>query len=66
MNRIEINVLTGEKTVIPLSEEEIANNQSLQIAENEKYELSIALKNSALSKLSALGLTDDEIKALVG
>jgi len=38
----------------------------LQAAETAKQEAEIAAKESALTKLTALGLTDDEIKALIG
>jgi hypothetical protein len=38
----------------------------LQAAETAKQEAEIAAKESALSKLTALGLTADEVKALLG
>jgi len=38
----------------------------LQAAEAQAEQAAIAAKQSALSKLTALGLTADEIKALVG
>jgi hypothetical protein len=38
----------------------------LQVAENAKQEAKVAAKESALSKLTALGLTADEVKALLG
>lgn len=38
----------------------------LQAQEVAKQETEIATKQSALAKLSALGLTEDEIKALLG
>ena len=38
----------------------------LQTAETAKQEAEVAAKESALSKLTALGLTADEVKALLG
>jgi len=38
----------------------------LQAAETAKQEAEVAAKESALSKLTALGLTADEVKALLG
>ena len=73
MNRIEINLITGEQKVIQLTEQEInqanintekENNLKLQIIAKEEQEL--ANKQSALTKLSALGLTEAEIKAIIG
>jgi len=72
MNRIEINVLTGEQKVIELTEQEvnqaninteIENNLKMEILAKEEQE--IANKQSALNKLKTLGLTDAEIKALI-
>jgi hypothetical protein len=68
---IEVNCETGEITERPLTAEELANREAMQ-AEAErnraaedaaKAELEAA-KASAVSKLSALGLTADEIAAL--
>ena len=73
MNRIEINVFTGEQKVIQLTQQEvnqaninteIENNLKLQMIAKEEQE--IANKQSALTKLSALGLTEAEIKAIIG
>ena len=73
MNRIEINVLTGEQKVIELTEQEvnqaninteIENNLKMQIlAKEEQNKIN---KQSALTKLSALGLTEAEIKSIIG
>jgi F0F1-type ATP synthase gamma subunit len=73
MNRIEIDVTTGEQQIIPLTAEELAQAQVKQ-AELDAMQAEIAAKEqadkdaktSALAKLEALGLTDDEINALVG
>ena len=70
MNRIEINVVTGEQKVIPLTDAEIAEAQA-KYAQAEAERTAIkqaetAAKQSALAKLTALGLTEAEIKALTG
>ena len=73
MNRIEINLITGEQKVIELTEQEvnqaninteIENNIKMQILAKEAEEL--ANKQSALNKLKALGLNDAEIKSIIG
>ena len=73
MNRIEINVITGEQKVIELTEQEvnqanknteIENNLKLQMITKQEQEL--ANKQSAMNKLSALGLTEVEIKSILG
>jgi len=56
------------------NEQEIAYDKSaveaklaeLQAAETAKQEAEVAAKESALSKLTALGLTANEVKALLG
>lgn len=53
----ENGVITNPKPA-PLTEQQIADNEKLQAV--------IAAKESALAKLAALGLTQDEISALVG
>lgn len=70
MDKIEtsVNVITGEvtQTVSPFTAEELANSAALLAEQNTKQEAAIAIKDSATSKLKALGLTDDEISALKG
>lgn len=71
MNRIEINLQTGEQTIVDLTTEEIAQAQA-QYAEWEAEQAqveadkqaSIDAKASALAKLMALGLTEEEALAL--
>jgi len=41
-------------------------NQSQYDADQEKIKNAVSTKNSALAKLTALGLTEDEVKALLG
>jgi hypothetical protein len=73
MNRIEINVLTGEQKVIELTEQEvnqaninteIENNLKMQILAKEEQDK--ARKESAIAKLKALGLTEEEANAIIG
>jgi hypothetical protein len=71
--KLVINCETGEREIIPLTEEEIAERELMQLqalAEQEQREADEAAKEaakaSAISKLAALGLSDAEIAALVG
>jgi hypothetical protein len=61
---LHINVMTGEctKTVTQVTDAEIAQAQ----AEIASWQAIKDAKESALAKLAALGLTQDEVKALVG
>ena len=68
---IEINCTTGEEIIRPLTEDEIAErNIAAQAYEAQKTEAdaiaaaNAIAKESAQSKLAALGLTADEITAL--
>ena len=71
--RVEVNCATGEQTVVELTAAEIAELDQMraqaeedraarQAEENAKAEA----KASALAKLAALGLTEDEAKAIAG
>lgn len=69
----EVNCETGEVTVRPLTDEEIASMALSQQAEAEKLEAETTAREaeaaalaSAQSKLTALGLSDEEIQALAG
>ena len=70
MNKVEISVdvITGEitQTVTQFTDEELANSAKLLAEQTAKQQEEIAVKQSALSKLTALGLTADEVKALLG
>jgi hypothetical protein len=59
MNRIEVNVITGEQTTIPLTAEEIAELQS-----RPQPEPVPALTTE--QKLEAAGLTVAELRELFG
>ena len=71
--KVIINCSTGERSVVPLTEEEIAERELMAQqaeadrlqAEQEAAELA-ALKQSAQDKLKALGLSDLEVAALTG
>jgi len=69
--QISVDVITGEitQTVTQFTDEELAYSAQIN-AEIEAQQIKkaqvIANKQSALSKLTALGLTADEVKALVG
>jgi len=58
MERIEINVLTGEQKIVPLTEEEIAEIQSRTQPEPTP-------ELTAEQKLAAAGLTVEELKSLL-
>jgi hypothetical protein len=73
LHRLEINCETGEQTLVPLTAEEIAEVATLA-AEVEKSRADKALemealaetKTAALAKLTALGLTEEEARAIAG
>ena len=68
-----INVIRGD-VAYDANDQEITYDKTaaeaklaeLQAAETAKQEAEVAAKESALSKLTALGLTADEVKALLG
>ena len=52
--------------VVPLSNDEIVEYESSFAKQSADYENTIAARISAINKLTLLGLTEDEIAALVG
>jgi sugar-specific transcriptional regulator TrmB len=71
--KVIVDTATGEHKYIPLSAEEIAEREAMRIqaeAEQLQREANEAQKladlESAKSKLEALGLTESEIKAMLG
>jgi hypothetical protein len=71
ITKLVVNCETGEQTVVPLTEEELAQRELDRIAaeeaqaQSEAEELAKAeTKASARAKLAALGLTEEEISAL--
>jgi hypothetical protein len=70
---IEVNCATGEVTERPLTAEEIAANEAAAaqatadaLAAEEVAAAKAAAKASAEGKLAKLGLTADEVAALLG
>jgi hypothetical protein len=72
MIRKEINIITGEEKIIQLTEQEI-NELNIKKIEAEqdrvielaKEEQEKARKESAIAKLKALGLTEEEVKSIL-
>ena len=71
--RLEVNCTTGEQSIIELTDEEIAQLEvdrqaweAEQIAREAEAQAKADAKASALAKLAALGLTEDEAKAIAG
>lgn len=71
--KVIVDCSTGEETIIPLTEEEIAqieaNTLAFQAAEEVRLAeeaAKAAIKASALDKLAALGLTEEEASAIAG
>ena len=71
--KVIVDCSTGESTIVPLTAEEIAQRETDRLAwEAQEAERLVAeeakavAEASAISKLTALGLTADEIAALKG
>jgi hypothetical protein len=70
---VETNCETGETTYRPMTDAEIANMKLVAQQEAERLaaievaaEETAALKATAFAKLTALGLTEEEIRAIAG
>ena len=66
---IIVDALTGEVTVREFTETEKAQRQIDLLAEtvkNENRAAQLLVKQSAQAKLAALGLTPDEVTAIIG
>lgn len=68
----EVNCQTGETTVRPMTSEEIASAQQIQAEEQARLaqaemdrQQRDSLRAQAISKLQALGLTEEEISAII-
>ena len=62
-----VDAATGETIERPLTEEEIVQREQSEaraLAEKTETEAKVASRQSALAKLAALGLTEEEIAAL--
>jgi hypothetical protein len=73
MIAVEVNCSNGEVTERPLTPEEIAQREldaaAAEAAEAERLaaeEAKAATKASAVAKLTALGLTEEEVLAIIG
>lgn len=71
--KLIVNCSTGERTIVPLTAEELVEREQMaqeseaqRLAEAEAQAQREADKASAISKLTALGLTEAEALALVG
>jgi hypothetical protein len=71
ITKLIVDCETGEQTIVPLTEEELAEREAMRVqaeadqAQREADELAKAeAKASAQAKLAALGLTEAEIAAL--
>lgn len=71
ITKLIVDCTTGEQTIVPLTEEELAEREAMRFqaeadrAQREADELAKAeAKASAQAKLAALGLTEAEIAAL--
>jgi hypothetical protein len=65
----DFNSETGETIIREMTDEEFAQYQSDVAAMNAQsaaFDAKIAAKESAIAKLAALGLTEDEAKAIIG
>lgn len=71
--KLIINCETGEEQYLPFTEEEIAQMEANRLAFEAAEESRLAeeaakaaIKASALAKLAALGLTEEEASAIAG
>jgi hypothetical protein len=71
LTKVIVDCFTGESTVLPLTTEELEQRELDRLAYEAQEELRLqaeadkaALEASAVSKLTALGLTAEEISAL--
>ena len=71
--KVIVDCSSGEVSYVPLTQEELDEREALAAqAEQERLEreqleaAKLADKQSAIEKLAALGLSDNEISALVG
>jgi hypothetical protein len=64
---LTVNVLTGEEVVAPLTKEELDFIELIKVSiatQQSEQDAKIAARQSALAKLAALGLTEEEIGSL--
>ena len=61
---VDFDAITGETVIRDLTEDEIATRDADSLASTQAQEQKLANRESALTKLAALGLTEAEIAAL--
>jgi len=73
LTKLVVNCETGEQTIVPFTAEEVAQfeaeqqkNAEIQAALKAEELAKAEVKASALAKLAALGLNEDEAKAILG
>ncbi len=73
ITKLVIDCETGEQTVVPLTAEELAEREAMaaqaeqdRLAREAAEQAKAEAKASAQAKLAALGLTEDEISAVLG
>jgi hypothetical protein len=71
--KVIVDCSTGEETILPLTADEIADLEAARVqaeadraAAEADAQAKAEAKASALAKLAALGLTEDEAKAIAG
>lgn len=71
LNKIVVDCSTGEQTIVPLTEAELAQREQDAVAyaeakaiQDAEAEAKATAKASAISKLAAIGLSDAEIAAI--
>lgn len=71
--KVIVNCETGEQVTVPLTAEEIAQKAAEELLWEQQEQARLAaeqiqeeIKASALAKLTALGLTENEAKAIAG
>ena len=73
LTKVTVDCSTGEQTIEPLTAQEISDLEALRAqaeadraAAQAEADAKAEAKASALAKLAALGLTEDEAKAIAG
>ena len=73
VTKLVVNCLDGTQTVVPLTPEELAEREAMaaqaeqdRLAREAAEQAKAEAKASAQAKLAALGLTEDEISAVLG
>lgn len=72
LTKLIVDCSTGEESIVPLTEEEIAqleieraNAETRRLAEEAEIQAKAEARANGIAKLVALGLTEEEAEALV-